>query len=127
MPVSWCDLALELLEKVAFDLANLPAAQAGDVNVVAGAMAFVVVAVTMNVEQIELIEQAVALEHFERAVDGDAMNPRIDFLGAFEDGVGGQVLFGLVHDLEQYAPLPRESHAAAAQAPSATARARCAH
>ena len=112
MPVSCCDLALELLEKIAFHLAHFPAAQAGDVDVVARPVAFVVVPVAVDVQQIELVEQAVALEHFERAVDGDAMNARIDFLRALENGIGGQVLLGLVHDFEQHAPLARQPHAA---------------
>ena len=81
------DLTLELLKKLAFNLSHFPAAQACDVNVVARTMAFVVVPVAMDVEQVELVEQAVPLEHLERAVDGDAVNARIDFLRALENGI----------------------------------------
>jgi len=63
------------------------------------------------VQQIELVEQSMALQHFERAVNGHAMHARVDLLGAFQDGVGGQVLFGLIHYVEQDAPLARQPHA----------------
>ena len=54
------DLAFELLEEIAFHFPHLPTAQAGDMNVVARAVAFVVVAVAVNVQQIELVKQAVS-------------------------------------------------------------------
>ena len=53
------------------------------------------------------------LEQAERAIDGHAMHSRIDLLCAFQDGIGGQVLFRLIHDVEQDAALPREPHALA--------------
>jgi len=40
------------------------------------------------------------------------MHSRIDLLGALQDRVGGQVLLGLIHDVEQNASLAREPHAA---------------
>src|SRR5712691_9037337 len=51
------DLVLELLEQAALELAHLAAAQASDVDVVAGAVAFVVVLVAADVQQIELVDQ----------------------------------------------------------------------
>src|SRR5580704_14835057 len=80
---------------------------------VARAVAFVIMPMAVDMQQIEFVEQAVALEHFERAIDGHAMHSRIDFLGAFQDGIGGQVLLGLVHDVQQDAALAREPHALA--------------
>ncbi len=65
---------------------------------VAQAVALVIMAMAVDMQQVELIEQAVAFEHFERAIDGDAVDTRIDFLGAFEDGIGGEMLLGLIHD-----------------------------
>jgi len=106
-------LPLELLEKLALHFAHFAAAQASHVNVVARPVAFVIVPVTVNVQQVELIQQAMALEHFERAIDGHAMHPRIHLLRALQQRIGGEVLFGLVHDVQQNAPLPREPHAAA--------------
>jgi hypothetical protein len=38
------------------------------------------------------------------------MNPGIDLLRAFQNGVSGQVLFGLIHDVQQDAPLASQPH-----------------
>lgn len=50
------DLPLQLLEKTALHFPDLPAAKARHMNVVAGSMAFVVVLVAVNVEQVELVD-----------------------------------------------------------------------
>src|SRR2546428_3591556 len=105
-------LAFELLEELALYFPHFSATQAGHVDVVARAVAFVVMAMAVDVQKIELVEQAVALQHLQGAIDGHAMHARIDLLGAFQEGVGGQVLFGLIHDVQQDAPLAREPHAA---------------
>ena len=68
-------------------------------NVIARAMAFVIVLVAVDVQQIELVNQAVTLEHVQRAVNRNAMDTRIDALGALEDGAGVQMLFGVIHHL----------------------------
>jgi hypothetical protein len=106
------DLTLELFEKRAFHFPDLAAAQAGYVDVVAETMAFVVVLIAMDVEQVELVNQAVALEHVERAIDGDAVNARIDLLRQLENRPGVQVPLGIIHHLKQDAALAREAYAA---------------
>ena len=104
------DLFFQLLEERAFYFPYFSAAQTGDVNVVAQAVAFVIVLVAANVEKVKLVDEAVALEHIERAIDGDAMDVRIDFLGAFENGSGVEVLVGVVHDLNENAALSSEAN-----------------
>ncbi len=76
---------------------------------VAQAVAFVIVLVAANVEKVKLVDEAVALEHIERAVDGDAMDMGIDFLGAFENGSCVEVLIGVVHDLDENTALAGEA------------------
>jgi hypothetical protein len=105
------DLALELFEKAALYFPDLAAAEAGDMDVVAGTVAFVVVLVTVDVEQIEFIDQAVFFEQIERAVDGDAMNARIDSLSALEDRASIEMALGIVHHLDQNAALASEPDA----------------
>jgi hypothetical protein len=103
------DLLFELLEEGAFYFPYLAAAQAGDVNVVAQAVAFVIVLIAADVEKVKLVDEAVALEHIQCAIDGDAMDVGIDFLGAFEDGSGVEVLIGIVHNLDENAALTGET------------------
>ena len=55
------------------------------------------------------------LEHFQRAIDGNAMDLGIDLLCAFENGIGAEVLLGAIHDLKQNAPLPGQTHTLALQ------------
>ena len=81
-------------------------------DVVAGTVAFVEVLVAAEVQEVELVDEAVALEQIEGAVDGDAMHAGIDFLGAFEDGAGVEVALGVVHDLEEDSSLAGEADAA---------------
>jgi hypothetical protein len=89
---------------------------------IARTMALIEVPVPVNVQKIELVEQAMPLEHLERAVDGYAVNARIDLLRAFENRVGGKVLLGLIHHLEQDAPLAREPYASPLERRTQTAR-----
>jgi len=79
---------------------------------VARAVAFVEMLVAAEVQEIEFVNQTIALEQIESTVNRDTMNAGIDFLRAFEDGARVQVAFRLVHDLEQDFSLAREAHAA---------------
>ena len=81
-------------------------------DVIARAVAFVEVLVAAQVEQVELVDQAVALEQVEGAVDGHAVDARIEFLRAIENGAGVEVALGVVHDFEQDFSLARQAHAA---------------
>ena len=51
---------LQVFVEVGFEFADFAAAEAGDVDVVAGAVGFVVVAVAAEVEKVELVDEAVA-------------------------------------------------------------------
>jgi hypothetical protein len=109
------DLFLELLVETGLEFADLAAAKAGDVDVVARAVGFVVVAIAAKVEEIELVDEAFFFEQVDGAVDGDEMDFGADFLGAIQDLIDVEMLFGGVHDLEDDAALAREANAALTQ------------
>jgi hypothetical protein len=71
--------------------------------------------VAAKVQQVELVDQTVALEEVKGAVDGNAMDARVQLLGAFEDGSGVQMAFGLVHHFNEDFALAREANAALGQ------------
>src|SRR5258706_6963036 len=94
------------------EFADFSAFQAGYVDVVARAMAFVEMLVAAEVQEIEYVDEAVALEQVESAINRDTMYAGIDFPGAFEDGASVEVAFGVVHYFEEDFSLAREAYAA---------------
>ena len=70
-------------------------------DVIARTMAFVEVLVAAQVQEIEFVNQAVALEQVKGAVNGDAVDAGINFLRAFQYRSGVQVAFRIVHDFEE--------------------------
>ncbi len=94
------------------ELADGSAFQAGDVDVIAGPVAFIEMLVAAQVEQIQLIDQAVAFEKIDGAVDGHAVDAGIELLRAIENGAGVEMALGVVHDLEEDFSLARQAHAA---------------
>ncbi len=106
------DLFFQLFVEFRLELADGSAFQAGHVDVVAGAVAFVEVLVAAQVEQVKLVNQAVAFEQIDGAVDGHAMDAGIELLGAIENGAGVEMALGVVHHFEQNFSLARQAHAA---------------
>jgi hypothetical protein len=106
------DLFFQFFVEFGLEFADFSAFQAGYVDVVAGAMAFVEMLVAAQVQKIELVDEAVTLEKVESAVNRDAVNAGVDFLRALEDSAGVEVAFGVVHDFEQDFSLAREAYAA---------------
>jgi len=109
------DLIFELLVEAGFEFANLAAAEAGHMDVVARAMSFVVVAIAAEMEKIEFVDEAFFLEQVDGAINGDEMDVGIDLLGALEDLIDVEMLLGAVHDLEDDAALASEANTALAQ------------
>jgi hypothetical protein len=106
------DLLFELLVQAAFKFPHLAATQAGDVDVIARAVTFVIVTIATQVQEVELVDKAVLFEEVDGPVDGDEMHARIDFLGAREYLIDVQVLLGVIHDLKDDAALPGHAQAA---------------
>lgn len=94
------NLALQFLVEFAFELANLSASHTRYVDMVARTVAFVEMAVAAQVKKVQLVDQALALQQIERAIHGDASDPGIHFLGAFEDFARVQVATGRLHHLQ---------------------------
>jgi hypothetical protein len=109
------NLLLQILVKLAFEFAYLAAANAGDMNMIARAMALIEVPMTAEVKQVELVDQAQFLEHFEGAIYGDARDRRIDFLGAGKDFVRVKMLRRAFDHLKQGPALARETDPAGSE------------
>jgi len=87
-------LLFELIEFIADELGDLAAAQAGHVDVILSQLALVVVAFAVDVHEVELVDEAVALEQTQGAIDGAAINAGIKALSFAKDLAGVQVLVG---------------------------------
>jgi hypothetical protein len=109
------DLLFELFVEAGLKFADFATAQAGDVDVVSGAVGFVVVAVAAEVQKVELVDEALTFEQVYRAVDGDQVDFGIDSLGALEDLIDVEMLLGGVHDLKDNAALTGEADLALAE------------
>ena len=57
-------------------------------DVVARAVAFVEMAVAAEMQEVKLVDQAMAFQEIESAIDGYAGYAWVEFLGALEDFVG---------------------------------------
>jgi hypothetical protein len=99
-----------LLEESAFHFPYFSATQAGDVNVIAQAVTFVIVLIAADVEEVKLVNQADALEHIDRAIDGDAVDVRVNFLRAFENCACIQMLVGAIHYLHENTALASQAN-----------------
>lgn len=73
---------------------------------------FVEMPVAADVQQVELVDQAACLQHFQRAIDGDAVQFGVFLLGHVVQAFGIQVLTGLVNQIEQDLTLPGKAHTA---------------
>jgi hypothetical protein len=62
-------------------------------------VAFIEVAMTAKMQQIELIDQAMVLQEFESAIDGDASDIGINLLREIKYFSGVQVLRSALHYL----------------------------
>jgi hypothetical protein len=105
------DLVFELFIETRLKLADFATTQTGNVNVVAWAVSFVVVAVAAKMKKVKFINEALALEKIDGAVNGDQVDFGIYFLGALEDLVDIEMLFGRVHYLEDDTTLARDANA----------------
>ena len=102
------DLLLQLFVQLAFHFSHFSTMQTGDVNVVARAVAFVEVPVAAKVKQVELVDEPMAFQQIDRAIDGNARDVGIDFLRALEDFAGVEVAARGLHHLQKHSALARE-------------------
>jgi hypothetical protein len=71
---------------------------------------FIVVLLALQVHEVELVNQAVALEQIESAVDGHTIDLGIDPAGMAQDLAGVEVLLGGLHHTQDGATLARHAH-----------------
>ncbi len=77
------DLLFELFVKPRFEFADFAAAEAGYVDVIAWAVGFIIMAVPSEVQEVEFVDQTLAFQEVNGAIDGDEVDFGIDLLGAF--------------------------------------------
>jgi hypothetical protein len=74
------DLAFQILENIAHEFHDLATAQASHVDVIAIQLALIIMPLSVDMHQIEFVNQSVALEQFQRAVDRAAVDAGVQFL-----------------------------------------------
>jgi len=106
------DLRLQILVKLRFKLADFSAANTGDVDVIARAVALVIVAMAAQMQEIEFIDQTVVLQQVHRAIHRDTRDIGIDPLRAFENLFRVHVARRAFEHFDEHHPLTRKTNAA---------------
>jgi hypothetical protein len=109
------NLSLEAIEEIAFEFRNLPAAQAGHVNVVALGTPFIKVLLALHMHQVELVNQPVTLQKFERAVNRNLVDPWIEVAGVAQNLRCVEMLLGGLYHAENGPALVGQSKTARGQ------------
>ena len=109
------NLAFETIEKIALEFHYLAAAQASHVDVIALRTALVKMLFPLHVHEIEFIDQSMALQKSERAIDRNAVNAGIQLACVAENLRGVEMLLSCFHHTENRASLVRQSHATRGQ------------
>jgi hypothetical protein len=117
------DLFLQLFVQPAFKFSDFATSQTRHVDVIARSMRFVVVPVTAEMQQVQLVNQALLLKKVDCPVYGNEVHARIKLLRSRQDLIHVQMLLGVVHYLQDHAPLPGHADAAASHSlPELTGR-----
>ena len=88
---------------------------AGDVDVVARTVAFVIMTVAAEMKKVQFVDQTELFEKFERSVNGYAGDIGVDLLRDIEDFARVHVTRGRFHDLHHDTTLLGKSNAARSQ------------
>lgn len=107
-----CNLRFQIFVKLRFKFTHFSATHAGDVDVVARAVAFVIVSMAAKMEKVQFVDEAVIFEQVHGAIDRDARDIGIDFLRAFENFFGVHVAWCAFEHFDEDHALPREANAA---------------
>lgn len=106
------NLRFQILVKLRFKFTHFSATHAGDMDVVARAVAFVIVAMAAKMEKVQFVDEAVILEQIHRAINRDARDIRIDFLRALENFFRVHMPRRALEYFDEHHALPREANAA---------------
>jgi two-component SAPR family response regulator len=106
-PAIALNLTLQSIEKIAFKFGDLPATKACHVNVISLGSSLIVVLLTLQMHEIELIYKPVTLEQIERAIDRNSIDLRIQSTRLAEDLAGVQMLLSGLDDTQNRTALAR--------------------
>jgi hypothetical protein len=106
-------LSLDAIEQITLKFLNFAATEASHVHVIALWTALVKVPVTLEVHQVKLIHQPLALQEAQRPIYGHAI-----YIGVYPDGLtkdlrSVQVLLGSLDNLQNDTTLSRHANSAA--------------
>jgi hypothetical protein len=73
---------------------------------IAWPVGFVVVPVAAKMQQVQFVNEALLFQQVNRAVNGDEMHARVNLLRSLENLIDVQMLLGIIHYLQDDAPLP---------------------
>jgi hypothetical protein len=93
-------LTFHPVEQIALELLYASAPQAGHVHMVALRTALIEVPISLNVQQIKLIDQSLSFEQIQGPVDGDSVDIGIDLGRLAQNLRGVQMLTGSLNDLQ---------------------------
>jgi hypothetical protein len=105
------NLPFETVEQSALELGDLAAPQTCHMDVIPLWAPFVEMLLALQVHEIEFIDQAVALEQAECAIDGDAIDVGIELAGATQNLTRIEMLLRSLHNAQNGAPLMRHAQA----------------
>ena len=106
------NLPFQAVEEIAFEFRDLPAAEAGHMDVVALRTPLIKVFFPLHVHQIKFVNQTVTLEKFERAVNRDLVDARIKLSRFTQDLTGIEMLLGTLHYAQNGSTLMGHAQAA---------------
>lgn len=105
-------LTFKILKNIADELHDPATTKTCDMDVVAVDLALVIMALAMNVHEIEFVDQAVALEQAQSPIDGAAVDTGIKFF-RFAEKLRGVQMFGRgFHNAKDGTALLRHANAA---------------
>ena len=109
MKPKWLSICSRIsLQQIAEKFFDLAAAQANHVSVLLFQARFVIVLVPVVVHEVQLVHQPAGLEQLQRPVDRDAVDFGILLARQLVETLGIQVLAGLIDQIQQNLPLPRQ-------------------
>jgi hypothetical protein len=104
------NLGFELIEHGTRKLLDSTAAKTRQMNVVASGLYFVVMFFTLQMHQIELVDESKSLEEFNGSIHRRAVDVRFASFRKFQQGRGIEMPVGVLNDLYKDAALRRQAH-----------------
>ena len=109
------DLTFEAVEKIALKFHDFAAPQACHVDVISLRTSLVKMLFALHVHEVKFIDQTMALEQTQRAINSDSVNSGIQFACVAKNLRRIEMLLCRFYDREDGASLVSQSHAAGSQ------------